>query len=112
MSFRKSEYDLRRALNYPPHASLAQVLITAREQARASAGADEVAQALFAAGATPQEVLGPAASPVTRLKGLYPYHLMLRTRDEARLTQLLGTLNRSFKARVRVDVTPRGGLGV
>ena len=88
------------------------MLITAREQGRASAGADEVAQALFAAGATSQEVLGPAPSPVTRVKGLYPYHLMLRTRDEARLAALLEVLNRSWKARVRVDVTPRGGLGV
>ncbi|WP_420596298.1 replication restart helicase PriA [Deinococcus sp.] len=112
LAFPQAEYELRRALKYPPHATLAQVLITAREQSRASAGADEVAQALFAAGATPQEVLGPAASPVTRLKGLYPYHLMLRTRDEARLGKLLEALNRSFKARVRVDVTPRGGLGV
>ena len=112
LAFPLAEYELRRALKYPPHATLAQVLITAREQSRASAGADEVAQALFAAGAAPQEVLGPAASPVTRLKGLYPYHLMLRTRDEARLGKLLEALNRSFRARVRVDVTPRGGLGV
>ena len=112
LAFPQAEYELRRALKYPPHATLAQILVTAREQARASAGADEVAQALFAAGAAPQEVLGPAASPVTRLKGLYPYHLMLRTRDEARLGKLLEALNRSFKARVRVDVTPRGGLGV
>ncbi len=112
LAFPAAEYELRRALTYPPHAALAQVLITAREQARASAGADEVAQALFAAGATAHEVLGPAASPVTRVKGLYPYHLMLRTRDEARLGKLLEVLNRSFKARVRVDVTPRGGLGV
>ncbi|GAA4005838.1 primosomal protein N' [Deinococcus rubellus] len=112
LQFPRAEYELRRALNYPPHASLAQVLITAREQGRASAGADEVAQALFAAGATPQEVLGPAPSPVTRIKGLYPYHLMLRTRDETRLATLLEVLNRSWKARVRVDVTPRGGFGV
>ncbi|WP_161882588.1 replication restart helicase PriA [Deinococcus alpinitundrae] len=112
IQFPSAEYELRRALGYPPHASLAQVLITAREQGRASAGADEVAQSLFAAGATSQEVLGPAPSPVTRVKGLYPYHLMLRTRDEARLAALLEVLNRSWKVRVRVDVTPRGGLGV
>ncbi|WP_293911315.1 primosomal protein N' [Deinococcus sp.] len=112
LAFPSAEYELRRALKYPPHAMLAQVLITAREQGRASAGADEVAQALFAAGATPQEVLGPAASPVARVKGLYPYHLMLRTRDEVRLAALLNVLNRSWKARVRVDVTPRGGIGV
>ncbi|AZI42145.1 primosomal protein N' [Deinococcus psychrotolerans] len=112
LSFPSSEYELRRALHYPPHATLAQVLITARDQSRASAGADEVAQALFAAGATSAEVLGPAPSPVTRVRGLYPYHLMLRVRDEARLSALLEALNRSFKARVRVDVTPRGGLGV
>ena len=35
---------------------------------------------------------------------------ILRARDDARLSQLLATLDRSWKARVRVDVNPRGGL--
>lgn len=112
LAFPVAEYESRRTLSYPPHAHLAQVLITAREQQRSSSAADEVAQALFNAGATSAEVLGPAASPVTRVKGLYPYHLMLRVRDEDRLAVLLEVLNRSWKARLRVDVTPRGGLGV
>lgn len=111
-AFVGAEYELRRALHYPPHGTLAQVVVSAREQARASAAADEVAGALFGAGATSAEVLGPAVSPVVRLKGLYPYHLLLRTRDEDRLSTLLEALNRSFKARVRVDITPRGGLGL
>lgn len=108
----QAEYELRRALKYPPHGCLAQVVVSARDQARASAAADEVAAALFAAGATAAEVLGPAASPVARLKGQYPYHVLLRTRDEARLSTLLEALNRRFKARVRVDIAPRGGLGL
>ncbi len=106
----QSEYQLRRVLKYPPHGTLAQVVVSAREQARASAAADDVAAALYSAGATSAEVLGPAPSPVARLKGMYPYHVLLRTRDEARLSELLRGLNRSFKARVRVDVVPRGGL--
>ena len=77
---------------------------------RAQLAAQELADALHGAGATAQEVLGPAASPVARLRGVYPYHLFLRARDDARLAQLLATIDRSVKARVRVDVNPRGGL--
>ncbi|MBX8466684.1 hypothetical protein, partial [Deinococcus sp. RIT780] len=52
-----------------------------------------------------------APSPVARLRGVYPYHLFLRARNDARLGELLRVLDtRTWKARVRVDVNPRGGL--
>ena len=101
----------RALLRYPPFARLAQVEVTARDPGRARAAAEAVAQALFAGGAQAGEVLGPAPSPIARLKGLYPYHLLLRVRDEARLGALLGALDRSFGGRVRVDVHPRGLSG-
>lgn len=111
LAFAQQEYELRRPLNYPPHGKLAQLTLSAREAERASAAADELAAALLAAGAQSGEVLGPAASPVARVKGLYPYHLLLRTRDEARLNELLRATGGHHKARLRLDITPRGGLG-
>ncbi|WP_245872959.1 primosomal protein N' [Deinococcus planocerae] len=105
-----AEERARAALGYPPHARLAQVEIAARDPQRAKIAAQEVFDALHGAGAHAHEVLGPAPSPVARLRGVYPYHLLLRARDDTRLAQLLATLDRSWKARVRVDVNPRGGL--
>ena len=68
----------------------------------------QVADTLHGAGAAPGEVLGPAPSPLARVRGVYPYQLLLRTRNEERLSELLASLDRRFPARVRVDVSPRG----
>ncbi|SMB95591.1 replication restart DNA helicase PriA [Deinococcus hopiensis KR-140] len=110
LAYPAAEERARAALGYPPHARLAQVEIAARDPERAKIAAQEVFDALHGAGATASEVLGPAPAPVARLRGVYPYHLFLRARDDVRLAQLLATLDRSWKARVRVDVNPRGGL--
>ncbi len=101
------EWRAREALSYPPHAVMAQVEVAARDQGRAREVAYEVAQALYGGGAGEREVLGPAPSPVARLRGVYPYHLLLRARDEARLSQMLASLDRPWRARVRLDVSPR-----
>ncbi len=111
LAYPLAEERARKALGYPPHARLAQVEVTAREAQRAQAAAQDLADALHGAGATAQEVLGPAPSPVARVRGVYPYHLFLRARNDARLAELLQVLDsRTWKARVRVDVNPRGGL--
>ncbi|WP_075830522.1 replication restart helicase PriA [Deinococcus marmoris] len=111
LAYPAAEERARKELGYPPHARLAQVEITAREARRAQTAATELAEALYAAGATTHEVLGPAPSPVARLRGVYPYHLFLRARNDARLSELLKVLDsKTWKARVRVDVNPRGGM--
>ncbi len=111
LAYPAAEERARKDLGYPPHARLAQIEVTARDAGKAQAAAQELADALHGAGATAQEVLGPAPSPVARLRGVYPYHLFLRARHDARLGELLRVLDtRTWKARVRVDVNPRGGL--
>ncbi|MCD0160389.1 primosomal protein N', partial [Deinococcus sp. 6YEL10] len=111
LAYPAAEERARAALNYPPHARLAQIEISARDQHKAQAAAQDLADALHGAGATTHEVLGPAPSPVARLRGVYPYHLFLRARNDTRLGELLRVLDtRTWKARVRVDVNPRGGL--
>lgn len=110
LAYPAAEERVRAELGYPPHAKLAQIEVTAREPTRAAQAAELLAAALFSAGATSAEVLGPAPSPIARLKGMYPYHLMLRTRNDKRLSELLKVLDsRTWPARIRVDVNPRGG---
>ncbi|WP_291424461.1 primosomal protein N' [Deinococcus sp.] len=111
LAYPLAEERARKELGYPPHARLAQIEITAREAHKAQLAAHELAAALHGAGATETEVLGPAPSPVARLRGVYPYHIFLRARSDQRLGELLRILDsRTWKARVRVDVNPRGGL--
>lgn len=106
----RQEYGLRQTLKYPPHSVMAQLEITSRDQARADAAARAVAAALLGSGARPEELIGPAPGAVARVKGAYPYQLLLRAGSEARLAELLGRLERPSGARFRVDVNPRGGL--
>ncbi|SEJ90518.1 replication restart DNA helicase PriA [Deinococcus reticulitermitis] len=108
LAYPAAEAQVRRELLYPPAVRLAQIEVSARDKERACAAAQAVADALHGAGATEPEILGPAPSPVARLRGVYPYHLLLRARSDARLAELLGVLDtRSWSARVRVDVNPR-----
>ena len=102
------EVRAREGLGYPPHRLLTYIEVAARDRVRAAQAAQEVADTLHGAGAAEGEVLGPAPSPLARVRGVYPYQLLLRTRSEERLNELLGSLDRRFAARVRVDISPRG----
>ena len=66
------------------------------------------ADSLITAGATEDEILGPASAPVERLRGRYVFHVLLRAADDARLETLLGALPRSYPgAKLVVDVDPQ-----
>ncbi|WP_425148237.1 replication restart helicase PriA [Deinococcus sp.] len=102
------EARARQDLGYPPHRLLTHIEVAARDRQKAAQAAQEVADTLHGAGASGPELLGPAPSPLARVRGVYPYQLLLRTRSEERLDVLLSSLDRRFSARVRVDLSPRG----
>ncbi len=106
------ELKSRRLLGYPPFVQLAQVIISTKDPHKAQQQALELTAQMLASGATQSELLGPAPSPIARLKGLYSYHLLLRAKDEARLEVLLGWLERSRGVRMRVDLNPRQFVGL
>jgi primosomal protein N' (replication factor Y) len=101
--------ERRRRFGYPPYGRMARVQASARREADAWAALREVAARLRAAGATDDEILGPAAAPVARVRGRALAHLLLRTRDEARRRRLLtdATAGPFRGVRLRVDVDPR-----
>jgi len=107
-----SELESRKLLHYPPFAQLAQLHLSAREPERAKNAAQEVVSHLLGKGALEHEVLGPAPSPVARVRGMYSYHVLLRASTEGRLETLLGWLARSWPAKLRVDVSPRSFVGL
>jgi len=83
------------------------VQVTARDRSGAHAAAHAVADRLRVAGARDDEVLGPEAAPVARVKGRYTFQLLIRAWDEARLEGLLAAVpDRLPGARVAVDVDP------
>ncbi len=101
--------ERRRRFGYPPYGRMARVQASARREADAWTALREVAARLRAAGAADDEILGPAASPVARVRGRSLAHLLLRTSDEARRRRLLSdaTAGPFRGVRLRVDVDPR-----
>ncbi|MAE96410.1 MAG: primosomal protein N' [Deltaproteobacteria bacterium] len=79
--FYREELGHRAALAYPPFASLAQVRVSAEDEARASAVAQELAAHARRAGSgEPCEVLGPAPAPISRLRGRHRFQVLLKHR--------------------------------
>jgi len=89
-SFYRTEIEIRRELGYPPFGHLARFVISGRDQA----GVRRLAQALGAAledagrdGAV--EIYGPGPAPLSRLKGRYRWHLVLKGPREDELRHLV-----------------------
>lgn len=101
--------ERRRRFGYPPHGRMARVQASARREADAWQALEQVRGRLEAAGAAPEEILGPAPAPVARVRGRALAHLLLRTTDAARRRRLLGdaTSGSLRGVRLRVDVDPR-----
>jgi primosomal protein N' (replication factor Y) len=93
-SFARAELAERRDPPFPPHAHLANLVVSGeREQgvAEAALALGVWLRALFAA--RPEgtvDLLGPAPCPIERVRGRWRWHLLLRTADAARLTRLVG----------------------
>ena len=101
----------RERFSYPPFAALAKVQLSAREAGTAERAATWLAGALRTAGVAEDELLGPSAAPVARIKGQYSYQLFLRTDKEALGGRLAPALNYRGAARLRIDIDPRDVSG-
>jgi primosomal protein N' (replication factor Y) len=107
----KEMLERRERFHYPPFAALAKVQLSAREAARAEQAAVWLAGALRAAGTSDDELLGPSAAPVARIRGQYSYQLFIRTAKEVLAERLAPALNYQGAARLRIDIDPRDVSG-
>ncbi len=101
----------RERFSYPPYAALAKVQLSAREEVTAERAATWLAGALRTAGVAEDELLGPSAAPVARIKGQYSYQLFVRTNKAALGGRLAPALNYRGAARLRIDIDPRDVSG-
>ncbi|MCP3983509.1 MAG: primosomal protein N' [bacterium] len=77
--FYREELSHRASLGYPPLGTLAQVRVSAEDEGRAAGFAERLAaHARSAAAEQPCEVLGPAPSPISRLRGRYRFQVLLK----------------------------------
>jgi primosomal protein N' (replication factor Y) len=91
--FARAALAERRTPPYPPHAHLANLVVSGTREASVAQAALRLAEwfrALFAARpASRVDLLGPAPCPIERVRGRWRWHLVLRAADAARLTRLV-----------------------
>ena len=101
--------ERRRRFGYPPYGRMARVQATARSADAAWRALLEVADRARTAGASEDELLGPAPAAIARVRGRSVAHLLVRTADASRRHELLtAAVAGTFAGvRLRVDVDPR-----
>jgi len=91
--FAKAELAEREDPPYPPHAHLANLVVSGtseRKVAEAAAGLAAWLRDLFRAQPRSRaDLLGPAPCPIGKVRGRYRWHLLLRTAEAAPLTRLV-----------------------
>lgn len=103
-----AQLERRKRFGYPPFSTLAKLQFTARDRGSALAAAQHTADALLLAGASEDELLGPASAPVERLRGRYVFQLLLRAHDDDRLEALLELVPRRHPgSKLLIDVDPQ-----
>ena len=112
--FARSELERRRVLSFPPYTRLAALRLSGNVEPKVRAAAEALAEGarrLIAQG-EPADVLGPASSPLARLRGKHRWQLVLRAADHAPLHRLALRLRAHHQAKgpdgveLSIDVDP------
>lgn len=116
--FYRSEMPLRRALGYPPYSHLARLLLTHADEEILIGGAlqaKEVIESILKDAESSIDILGPAPTPLGKIKGRYRWQLVLKGPHRNTLKDVLKeTLNvlekvrPAFKPSINVDINPQG----
>lgn len=115
--FYEEETEMRRELRYPPFARLVRVLVEAPGHASAEGAARSIAQAASRLGKKAGkgiDVVGPSRAPLSRIKNVYRWHLMIKGDAAANVSafvrKVLATLSADDlpeRVRIVVDVDPQ-----
>ncbi len=114
LKFAELELNHRREHLYPPYQRLVRIIIRSHKQELACQFADELAKTLEKVikelkphNNQPNDirVLGPAETPVFRLKGYYRYHMQLQSVSSGLLHQLLRKILPSTRVPTGVEST-------
>jgi len=98
-AFYRQETSYRREAHYPPFCRLINLVITApvlEHSSSAASGLGELLRSHLSPG--DGEVLGPAPAPLSRLKGKYRHHLILKTSALEKVAPRLQESLRAYEA--------------
>jgi len=112
-AFYEKEITYRRELGYPPFLHLIHLTLRGKKEERVVQTIQKLALRLkTAAAASKAEILGPAASPIPRIRGNFRWSIVLKIPTPIQGTQLLESVLKGFKIppdlKLKVDVDPLG----
>ncbi len=89
VGFAEKEKQFRRPFLYPPFGVLTNVLTLSEDMGEASAWAQRLGQHLQGAANPGIRILGPAPAPVSRLKRIYRFHILLKAQTRQHMQSAL-----------------------
>jgi primosomal protein N' (replication factor Y) len=102
------ELEFRRWMHYPPFTVLANVLITGESLEETSAWAATLGTWFQSARLDNVRVLGPATAPISRIKRIFRFHILLKAQRRDALSRAL----RSMLAHAESQGVPRRNITV
>jgi primosomal protein N' (replication factor Y) len=110
-AFYRQELAWRREAGYPPYRQLISLVLSSPVEG-ACVEASDLLRGILEESLPPDrvELLGPASAPLSRLKGKYRYHLLIKSEDLDPLKPLLRKALSSFEHR-KAGVLKGHGLG-
>ncbi|MGD9202456.1 MAG: primosomal protein N', partial [Chitinispirillia bacterium] len=111
LSFYQEETKSRIHLGYPPFSRLARILIQGEQEMEVSSYMERVAQFLIQKYGNIFTFLGPSPAVITKVKNLYRYSLLIKSKYSKQLEYALATIKIKFKKlpgkmKLIIDVDP------
>jgi primosomal protein N' (replication factor Y) len=88
-AFAERELKYRRWMHYPPFGALANVLVQSQKLEEAAAWSALLGKYLQKAAIEGVRVLGPCTAPIARIKGVYRFHMILKSATRKALNEAL-----------------------
>jgi len=111
--FYAQEIEKRRVLSYPPFSSLVRFLLTGTRSEEVEKVGENLAEELKKLSRREEvQILGPAPAPLSRIRGYYRYHLMLKSPRLDLLRAIAAEARNEFvypaaRMRVVIDIEPQ-----
>jgi len=111
--FAKKELEYRKQLYYPPYGRLARIVLRGKESKDVKEKAIDIANKLREAIKSSKDevdILGPAPTPITRIKDKYRWHIIVKSNNLEKLRMALKSIEnegkKSKKVQTIIDVDP------
>lgn len=110
-SFYQYEMADRRTLNYPPFSRLSRIIVQGEDEALVRSNIKKVARALSHQGEGALTILGPSPAVLTRLKKVFRYSILIKTKSPGVMQKALFRIRQKYNElpigiKLIIDVDP------